>query len=117
MKHLKKSYILLMLLTVIISSRTFAQDFSSSYLSDQTQNSDRAKELTQNNEYTSTAYEDGVKSITANRTTTNNVDPGASNIIFQSKDGGQTWQDISYSLPGNEQPEDFFAGKSEVYLR
>lgn len=124
MKHLKKSsawpvgrYILLMLLTVIIGSWTFAQDFSSSYLFDQTQNSDRAKELTQDSEYTGKGYEDGVKSITVNPTTTNNVEPGATNIILRSTDGGQTWQDISYSLPGNEQPEDFFAGKSVVYLR
>jgi photosystem II stability/assembly factor-like uncharacterized protein len=55
------------------------------------------------------------KSITANRITTNDI--VATNIIFQSKDGGQTWQDISQSLPENEQPEGFFAGNSEVYLR
>ena len=58
-----------------------------------------------------------VKSITGNPTTTNNVEPGATNIIFQSKDGGQTWQDISQGLPENEQPEGFFAGESDVYLR
>jgi photosystem II stability/assembly factor-like uncharacterized protein len=51
-------------------------------------------------------------SITADSTRT-----VATNIIFQSKDGGQTWQDISQGLPGNEQPEGFFAGESEVYLR
>lgn len=45
------------------------------------------------------------------------VDPLATNIIFQSKDGGQTWQDISQSLPVHEQPEGFFAGESELYLR
>lgn len=50
-------------------------------------------------------------------TTTNDVEPRATNIIFQSKDGGQTWHDISQSLPENEQPEDFFAGESDVYLR
>lgn len=38
-------------------------------------------------------------------------------IIFQSADGGKTWQDISRSLPGNEQPQGFFAGPSEIYLR
>lgn len=58
-----------------------------------------------------------LKSITANPTTTNDVEPGATNIIYQSKDGGQTWQDISSGLPENELPEDFFAGASEVYLR
>ena len=40
----------------------------------------------------------------------------AANIIFQSKDGGQTWEDISYTLPGNEEPEGFFAGESYIYL-
>lgn len=58
-----------------------------------------------------------LKSITANPATTNDVKPGAANIIFQSKDGGQTWQDISQGLPENEQPEGFFAGESDVYLR
>jgi len=28
-------------------------------------------------------------------------------LSLQSKDGGQTWEDISYGLPGHEQPEDF----------
>ncbi|MBI1769578.1 MAG: exo-alpha-sialidase [Bacteroidetes bacterium] len=92
MKHLKKSYILLTLVTVIIGSRTFAQDLFS--LSSPTKT---------------------LKPIKA--ATTNNVEPPATNIILQSKDGGQTWQDISQDLPENEQPEDFFAGESDVYLR
>lgn len=50
-------------------------------------------------------------------TTTNDVEAGASNIILQSNDGGRTWQDISQSLPANENPEDFFAGDSDLYLR
>jgi photosystem II stability/assembly factor-like uncharacterized protein len=58
-----------------------------------------------------------VKSISANPTKTNRVEPGATNIIFQSIDDGQTWQDISHGLPENEQPEGFFAGESDVYLR
>jgi photosystem II stability/assembly factor-like uncharacterized protein len=58
-----------------------------------------------------------VKSVTANPATAAYVGPRAANIIFQSKDGGQTWQDISYGLPGNEQPKDFFAGESGLYLR
>src|SRR5215203_39683 len=58
-----------------------------------------------------------VQSITANAATTHNVEPAATNIILQSKDDGQTWQDISEGLPENEQPEDFFAGASDVYLR
>ncbi len=52
-----------------------------------------------------------------NPTTAHEVEPGATNIIFQSKDGGQTWQDISQSLPEHEQPEDFFASESDLYLR
>lgn len=55
--------------------------------------------------------------LAANPATINDLDPGAANIIYQSKDGGQTWQDISQDLPVNEQPEDFFAGESELYLR
>jgi hypothetical protein len=65
MKHLKKSpawpvgrYILLMLLTVIIGSRTFAQDCDLNFLTLK-QTSARAKEVMQNNEYTSTGYEKG----------------------------------------------------------
>ncbi|HEY5822832.1 MAG TPA: exo-alpha-sialidase [Cyclobacteriaceae bacterium] len=57
------------------------------------------------------------KSITAKPSTTKEVAPRAINLIFQSKDGGQTWEDISSSLPENGQPEDLFAGESEVYLR
>ena len=45
------------------------------------------------------------------------VAPPASNIIYQSKDGGQTWEDVSYSLPESVQPEGFFAGTSEMYMR
>ena len=56
-------------------------------------------------------------STTANPTTTKDVEPVATNIIYQSKDGGQTWHDISNGLPENEQPEDFFAGESDLYLR
>ncbi len=43
--------------------------------------------------------------------------PVATNIIYQSKDNGNTWQDISYGLPLNELPQDFFVAKSEIYLR
>lgn len=45
------------------------------------------------------------------------ADPGATNIIFQSKDGGQTWIDISNSLPEYGEPENFFAGESDLYAR
>jgi photosystem II stability/assembly factor-like uncharacterized protein len=52
-----------------------------------------------------------------NPISTNDVEPETTNIIFQSKDGGQTWDDISQGLPESEEPEDFFAGESDVYLR
>jgi photosystem II stability/assembly factor-like uncharacterized protein len=48
--------------------------------------------------------------------TTNNVEP-ATNIMLQSTDGGQTWQDISDGLPDDQLPDDLFGGISEVYLR
>lgn len=43
--------------------------------------------------------------------------PGVANILFQSTDGGQTWQDISQGLPASEEPVDFFAGESALYLK
>ncbi|GCC50452.1 exo-alpha-sialidase [Chryseotalea sanaruensis] len=49
--------------------------------------------------------------------TSNVLAPVVNSIIYQSKDGGQTWQDISQGLPVNVQPEDFFAGESDVYMR
>src|SRR6478609_9069658 len=45
-----------------------------------------------------------------------NVAQEATNLLFQSKDGGKTWEDVSNGLPETEQP-DFFAGESVVYLR
>jgi photosystem II stability/assembly factor-like uncharacterized protein len=57
-----------------------------------------------------------IKSTPANLAITSKVEPGARDILFQSKDGGQTWQDISDGLPVNQQPEGFFAGESDVYL-
>jgi photosystem II stability/assembly factor-like uncharacterized protein len=58
-----------------------------------------------------------LKSTAAKPATSKNVVPGAANLMLQSKDGGLTWQDISESLPVNEQPEDFFTGESDLYLR
>jgi photosystem II stability/assembly factor-like uncharacterized protein len=40
----------------------------------------------------------------------------ATNIILQSKDGGQTWQDITHGLPETKDRVAFYAGTSEVYL-
>ncbi len=62
MKHLKKSFTLLMLLTSIIGSRTFAQDFFNfnAILKAQLAKQERAKEVMQDNEYASTGYEEGI---------------------------------------------------------
>ncbi len=57
------------------------------------------------------------KSVTANPLTATDIKAEATNIIFQSKDGGRTWQDISQSLPENQLPQEFFAGQSDLYLR
>ena len=55
--------------------------------------------------------------ITIDGVMPNEFEPPATNIIYQSKDNGKTWQDISYGLPENEQPQDFFAGKSNMHMR
>jgi photosystem II stability/assembly factor-like uncharacterized protein len=52
-----------------------------------------------------------------NLTTSSDVEPSVNNVILQSADGGETWQDISQGLPENQEIEDFFAGESAVYLR
>ncbi|MEP6736553.1 MAG: sialidase family protein [Chryseolinea sp.] len=59
---------------------------------------------------------ENVKSITVNDSAKSNAKPGAANLIYQSMDGGKTWQDISYTLPENEQPA-FYAGEAGLYLR
>lgn len=63
MEHLKKSPVLLMLLMVIIGSRTFAQnlfDFNTSLeLTLAKKHHERANEIIQDNEYTFTGYEQG----------------------------------------------------------
>ncbi|MDX2283787.1 MAG: exo-alpha-sialidase [Bacteroidia bacterium] len=41
---------------------------------------------------------------------------GAASLIFQSADGGQTWQDISGGLPENLQTDGFFAGAAGIYI-
>jgi len=58
-----------------------------------------------------------LKCITGDSVKVNKAEPEAAHIIFQSKDGGRTWDDISHSLPKNVQTEGFFAGESDVYLR
>jgi photosystem II stability/assembly factor-like uncharacterized protein len=44
------------------------------------------------------------------------VGPVAIENIFQSSDGGQTWQDISGGFPGELKTVDFFAGDTELFL-
>ena len=48
---------------------------------------------------------------------TDSVKAETTNIILQSNDGGETWQDISRSLPVSVNPEDFYANDSDLYLR
>jgi photosystem II stability/assembly factor-like uncharacterized protein len=42
---------------------------------------------------------------------------GLEKIIFKSTDGGKTWLNMSKWLPEMEQPENFFAGESDLYLQ
>ena len=42
--------------------------------------------------------------------------PSATNIVFQSVDGGQTWQDVSAGLPEGLEVGSVFAGGGEVFL-
>lgn len=56
-------------------------------------------------------------SINADSMKTNTTKPETSQVMFQSKDGGQTWDDISQSLPENAQAEGFYIGEKELYLR
>ncbi|MDX1907898.1 MAG: exo-alpha-sialidase [Bacteroidia bacterium] len=44
------------------------------------------------------------------------VQPAAVNLIFQSTDGGQTWQDVSGGLPENLQADGFFVGETGIYI-
>jgi photosystem II stability/assembly factor-like uncharacterized protein len=54
------------------------------------------------------------QSVTADSARTDNK---PRNVILQSNDGGETWQDISQDLPFNEGPQEFFAGASDLYVR
>lgn len=57
------------------------------------------------------------RSVNGNGRAVGCAKPKVTNLLFQSKDGGATWQDISHSLPDDQEPEGFFAGQSEVYIR
>ncbi len=58
-----------------------------------------------------------LKASTTSWSAASDVDLGKANVILQSKDGGQTWEDISHSLPDSQLPESFYAGESDLYLR
>ncbi|MGC3947144.1 MAG: hypothetical protein QM762_21930 [Chryseolinea sp.] len=57
-----------------------------------------------------------LKSIMVDALTKRNDGTEATNLIYQSLDGGKTWQDITYTLPENEEPA-IFAGEAGLYLR
>ncbi len=44
------------------------------------------------------------------------ITSGTGNIVFQSTDGGHTWQDISAGLPEGLRPRTFFASEGELIL-
>src|SRR5436190_2014139 len=60
--------------------------------------------------------------ITDSEQKLNNNKPGVANIVFESTDGGQSWQDISKGLPENLQKDSirgnsFFANDKGLFLR
>ena len=57
----------------------------------------------------------GSAQLTALSERTSNT-PVASNVIFQSRDGGSTWQDISVGLPYDKAPTTVYARDGKVYL-
>lgn len=54
---------------------------------------------------------------TVSQTTPEKAKPTATNVVFQSADGGQTWQDVSDGLPENSVAGGLFVGTGELYLR
>lgn len=58
----------------------------------------------------------GIQSIAASRPAQENARPSAANIVFQSVDGGHTWQDVSAGLPEDLSVRSVFAGGGEVFL-
>jgi photosystem II stability/assembly factor-like uncharacterized protein len=67
--------------------------------------------------YTPSSPAENSTSLTSTPTLATKVEPAATNILYQSKDGGKTWEDVSHSLPAHTLPEGFFAGESDLYLR
>ena len=63
-----------------------------------------------------TAFSYQPKPDFANQPEPEKIRPAASNLIFQSLDGGKTWQDVSEGLPEDLQVWRIFADDKEVYL-
>jgi photosystem II stability/assembly factor-like uncharacterized protein len=59
---------------------------------------------------------DETKSFTGPGAKVNRIKSEPAGIVFKSIDGGQTWQDIGEGLPETEQPVNFFAGETDIYL-
>jgi len=55
--------------------------------------------------------------IVLHSTILHSTDVNVTDAVFQSKDGGHIWEDISASLPEKALVDGFFVGNSEVYLR
>ncbi len=55
-------------------------------------------------------------SASASQSDSVQVRPSATGLIFQSIDGGQTWQDMSAGLPKNVQVQGVFASGSDLFL-
>lgn len=58
----------------------------------------------------------GFASMAANKQCLEKARPSATNIVFRSADGGQTWQDVSAGLPENTQVQEVFASGSDLFL-
>lgn len=56
------------------------------------------------------------QSIAVNQPFPETTLPQTTNLVFQSVDGGQTWQDVSTGLPKDEQPALVFVHEGEVFL-
>jgi photosystem II stability/assembly factor-like uncharacterized protein len=69
------------------------------------------------NEVSEDAQASLFSSFTASQQPLEKAGSGASNIVFQSADGGHTWQDVSAGLPADLSTENFFVCNSELYLR
>ena len=71
----------------------------------------------QMNEFPPSTHSKIVKTVNLDSSRIDNSTAIKANIIFQSKDGGVTWDDISESLPTTEQIEGFFVNETDIYFR